>query len=138
MSQECSAPNNLEEDIPPATQPTSGGARQPPFRTPGQYWCLFNDPKLTPPLLNLGVPAVTPEAFQGLTNQAQLRLMNQRIDDVYKTIRMKDEYGKSPLWGSPFIQEIQDTPIPQHFRLQTLEAYDGGSDPMEHVVAFRA
>ncbi|RWV80656.1 hypothetical protein GW17_00058036 [Ensete ventricosum] len=68
----------------------------------------------------------------------QLHLMNQRIDNVHKTIKMKDERGESPLCGSPFIQEIQDTPIPQHFRLPMLEAYDGDSDPMEYVVAFRA
>ncbi|RWW00009.1 hypothetical protein GW17_00037048, partial [Ensete ventricosum] len=35
--------------------------------------------------------------------RAQLRLVNQRIDDVHKTIRMKDERGKSPLCGSPFM-----------------------------------
>ncbi|RRT69664.1 hypothetical protein B296_00027742 [Ensete ventricosum] len=64
--------------------------------------------------------------------------MNQRIDNVHKTIKMKDKRGESPLCGSPFIQEIQDTPIPQHFRLPMLEAYDGDSDPMEHVVAFWA
>ncbi|RRT58254.1 hypothetical protein B296_00034279 [Ensete ventricosum] len=64
--------------------------------------------------------------------------MNQRIDDIHKTIRIKDEHGESPLWGSPFIQEIQDTPIPQHFRLPTLEAYDGGSDPVDHIAAFQA
>ncbi|RRT64983.1 hypothetical protein B296_00015641 [Ensete ventricosum] len=53
---------------------------------------------------------------------------------------MKDECGESSLCGSPFIQEIQDMPIPllQHFRLSALEAYDGGSDPMKHVTAFRA
>ncbi|RWW81529.1 hypothetical protein BHE74_00010071 [Ensete ventricosum] len=51
---------------------------------------------------------------------------------------MKDEHGESPLCGSPFIQKIQDTPIPLHFHLQMLEAYDGGSDPMEHVAAFQA
>ncbi|RRT44122.1 hypothetical protein B296_00028631 [Ensete ventricosum] len=70
--------------------------------------------------------------------RAQLDLMNQRIDDVHKNIKMKDEHGKSPLCGSPFIQEIQDTPISQHFRLPMLEVYDGGSDPIEHVVAFQA
>ncbi|RRT60049.1 hypothetical protein B296_00045236 [Ensete ventricosum] len=68
--------------------------------------------------------------------RAQLRLVNQRIDDVHKTIRMKDNRGKSPLYGSPFIQKIQDTPIPQHFCFPTLEAYDGGFDPMEHVAVF--
>ncbi|RWV90162.1 hypothetical protein GW17_00047655 [Ensete ventricosum] len=39
-------------------------------RTPGRYWHLFNDLGLTLPPLSLGVPAITPEAFQGLTNQA--------------------------------------------------------------------
>ncbi|RRT57305.1 hypothetical protein B296_00041681 [Ensete ventricosum] len=70
--------------------------------------------------------------------RAQLCLINQRIDDVHKTIRMKYERGESPLCGSPFIQEIQDTPIPQHVRLSMLEAYDGGSDPMEHIATFQA
>ncbi|RRT57566.1 hypothetical protein B296_00047179 [Ensete ventricosum] len=40
-------------------------------RTPGRYWHLFNDLGLTLPPLSLGVPAITLEAFQGLTNQAQ-------------------------------------------------------------------
>ncbi|RWW57855.1 hypothetical protein BHE74_00035325 [Ensete ventricosum] len=222
-------------------QPTSGGAplplfRNPPSRTLRQYWRLFNDSGVTPPPLNLGVSTITPEAFQGLTNQvqaiagmlqaiipyipqlaqqsssqphaaslsqvgamlppegqppvtqladdqhrfpsefdhapsgnavrsptstpnasihslldpdtlssdstdslrSQLYLLNQWIDDVHKTIRMKNEYGESHLCGSPFIQEIQDTPILQHFHLLALETYDSGSDPMEYVVAFRA
>ncbi|RZR75631.1 hypothetical protein BHM03_00000108 [Ensete ventricosum] len=29
--------------------------------------------------------------------------------------------------------EIQDKPIPLYFRLPTLEAYDGGSDPIKHT-----
>ncbi|RZR77646.1 hypothetical protein BHM03_00002770 [Ensete ventricosum] len=66
----------------------------------------------------------------------QLRLVNQRIDDVCKTLRTKDECGKSPLCGSPFVQEIQDAPIPPHFRLSMLEAYDSSSDPMEHMATF--
>ncbi|RWW16253.1 hypothetical protein GW17_00019874 [Ensete ventricosum] len=142
-----------------------------PSHTLGRYWRLFNDPRLTPPPPNPGTPVVTPEAFQGLTNQvqaivrltptpnasvcslpnpdtlssdstdslrAQLRLVNQRIDDVHKTLRTKDEHGESNLCGSPFIQEIQDAANPQHFRLPMLEAYDGSSDPMKHVVAFHA
>ncbi|RWW78599.1 hypothetical protein BHE74_00013185 [Ensete ventricosum] len=64
-------------------------------------------------------------------------MMNQRIDDVHKTIRMKDKRGESPLFGSPFIQEIQGATILQHFRLPTFEAYDGGSNPMKHIAAFR-
>ncbi|RWW38000.1 hypothetical protein BHE74_00056809 [Ensete ventricosum] len=78
MSQECPTPNNPEKDVPPPTQPTSGGAPLPlfedgnlPFHTLGRYWRLFNDPGLTPPPLNPGTTMVTPEAFQGLTNQVQ-------------------------------------------------------------------
>ncbi|RRT84546.1 hypothetical protein B296_00004071 [Ensete ventricosum] len=63
----------------------------------------------------------------------QLRLVNQRIDDVRKTLRTKDERGESPLCGSPFIQEIQDAHIPPHFCLSMLKAYEGSSDPMEHI-----
>ncbi|RZR99252.1 hypothetical protein BHM03_00028766 [Ensete ventricosum] len=67
MSQERSALSNLGEDVPPTTQPTSGGAPQPPpslplfgdgnppSRTPGWYWRLFNDPGPPPPPLNLRV-----------------------------------------------------------------------------------
>ncbi|RRT46513.1 hypothetical protein B296_00013986 [Ensete ventricosum] len=62
----------------------------------------------------------------------QLRLVNQRIDNIHRTLRTKDEGGKGPFCGSPFIQEIQDAPFPM------LEAYDGSSDPTEHVVAFHA
>ncbi|RWW29874.1 hypothetical protein GW17_00005585 [Ensete ventricosum] len=81
MSQECSASANLGEDAPLVMHTTSRGVPQllPPLplfrdensssRTLGRYWHLFNDPRLTPPPLSLEVPAVTPEAFQGLTNQ---------------------------------------------------------------------
>ncbi|RWV95328.1 hypothetical protein GW17_00042048 [Ensete ventricosum] len=54
------------------------------------------------------------------------------------TLRTKDEHGEGPLRGSPFIQEIQDAPIPSHFRLSMLEAYDGSSNLMEHVAVFHA
>ncbi|RWW85382.1 hypothetical protein BHE74_00005937 [Ensete ventricosum] len=58
--------------------------------------------------------------------------------DNSKVIKTKDECGENPLSGSPFILEIQDRPIPYYFQLPMLEAYNGGSDPMEHVVMFRA
>ncbi|RWW60233.1 hypothetical protein BHE74_00032782 [Ensete ventricosum] len=44
---------------------------------------------------------------------------------------------REPPSDFPFIPEIQDRPIPHHFWLSMLEAYDGGSDPTEHVAAFR-
>ncbi|RRT73749.1 hypothetical protein B296_00013746 [Ensete ventricosum] len=66
----------------------------------------------------------------------QLRLVNQRIDDVHKTLRTKDERGESPLRGSPFVQEIHDALIPPNFPLPMLEAYDGSSDPTEQMATF--
>ncbi|RZR92464.1 hypothetical protein BHM03_00020756 [Ensete ventricosum] len=68
----------------------------------------------------------------------QLRLVNQRINDVRRTLKTKDEHTEGPLCGSPFIQEIQDAHISSHFHLPMLEAYDGSSDPTEHVAAFYA
>ncbi|RRT73962.1 hypothetical protein B296_00006328 [Ensete ventricosum] len=98
MSQQRSALGNLGEDVPLAMQPTSEGAPQPPpplplfgdenlpSHTPGQYWCLFNDPRLTPPLLNLGVSVITPDAFQGLANQVQaIAGMLQTITPTFRS-----------------------------------------------------
>ncbi|RWV83162.1 hypothetical protein GW17_00055272 [Ensete ventricosum] len=55
---------------PPPPLPLFGDVN-PPSRTPERYWRLFNDLGQIPPPLNLEIPAVTPEAFQGLTNQVQ-------------------------------------------------------------------
>ncbi|RRT55997.1 hypothetical protein B296_00037472 [Ensete ventricosum] len=107
-----SSPQSLTRPL-PATQL---GARHP--------YCSLSDPD-----------TLSSDSIDSL--RAQLPLMNQRIDDVHKTIMMKDKRGESPLCGSPFIQEIQDTPTPQYFRLPMLEANDGGSDPMEYVAAFQ-
>ncbi|RWV91108.1 hypothetical protein BHE74_00035203 [Ensete ventricosum] len=52
-------------------------------------------------------------------------------------VRSKEELRESSTGRSPFISEVQDKPILQHLRLPLLEAYDGSSDPMEHVAAFR-
>ncbi|RZS07357.1 hypothetical protein BHM03_00038196 [Ensete ventricosum] len=248
MSQERSTPVNPREDVPPVTQPTSGGTIRLPLALPsfrdgnmpshtlGRYWSLLNDPGLTPPPPNPRIPVVTPEAFKGLTNRVQaiagvlqaiipyisqltkqassqpqaaslpqtrvmlpqngqppttrsidnlpyfspesdqaplggtarrpkpapsasahslsdpdtlssdstaslreqLRMVNQRIDNVHRTLRTKDERGESPLRGSPFVQDIQDAPIPPHFRLPMLETYDDSSNPTEHMATFHA
>ncbi|RWV78779.1 hypothetical protein GW17_00060195, partial [Ensete ventricosum] len=83
MSQERSTPINPREDVPPTTQPTSRGTLRlllalpsfgdgnMPSHAPGRYWSLLIDPGLTPPPPNPRTPVVTPEAFQGLTNQVQ-------------------------------------------------------------------
>ncbi|RWV90303.1 hypothetical protein GW17_00047507 [Ensete ventricosum] len=153
-------PTVAPQPMPPLSLLNDGN---PTTHTPGHYWRLFNDLGLTSPVPNLRSLAVTPEAFLGLTNQVQtivgmlqmiipyipqlsqqpsfqlqLRLVNQRIDDVQKeVIRSKDNLRESSIGDSPFVLEIQDKPIPQHFRLPMLEAYDGDSNPIDHVVTFR-
>ncbi|RZS06680.1 hypothetical protein BHM03_00037382 [Ensete ventricosum] len=154
---------NLGGTFRPSLTLSSFGDRNIASHTSGRYWSLLNDPGLTPPPLNPRTPmsdqapsgdaAKRPEPSPNASAHSfldpdtlssdstdslreQLHLVNQRIDDVRRTLRMKDERGEGPLRGSPFIQEIQGAPIPSHFHLLMLEAYDGRSDPMEHVAMF--
>ncbi|RWW75172.1 hypothetical protein BHE74_00016828 [Ensete ventricosum] len=104
-------------------------------------WSRIWPPRAAQPSVQSPHPMRQPVAFRTLTHSSdspdslreQLCLVNQRIDDVRRTLRMKDERGEGPLCGSPFIQEIQDAPISSHFRLPMLEAYNGSSDPTEHA-----
>ncbi|RWW37012.1 hypothetical protein BHE74_00057925 [Ensete ventricosum] len=59
-----------------------------------------------------------------------------RSCDPKEVLNSKGEIGESSKGGSPFTPEIQGKPIPASFRLPTLELYDGGGDPTEHIVAF--
>ncbi|RZR81740.1 hypothetical protein BHM03_00008034 [Ensete ventricosum] len=102
-----------------------GHATKQPELVPSASACNFSDPD-----------TLSSDSIGSL--REQLHLVNQRIDDVRRTLRTKDEHAEGPLCGSPFVQEIQDAHIPSHFRLPMLEAYDGSSDPMEHVAAFYA
>ncbi|RRT84784.1 hypothetical protein B296_00002413 [Ensete ventricosum] len=48
----------------------------------------------------------------------QLRLVNQRLDEVRKDFaKSKEEVGESSKAESPFVPEIQDEPVPHGFRL---------------------
>ncbi|RWW23056.1 hypothetical protein GW17_00012715 [Ensete ventricosum] len=71
--------------------------------------------------------------------RVQLRRVNKWLDEVQKEVtKSKEEAGGSSKQGPPFAPEIRDKPIPTSFGLPALESYDRSSDPIEHVVAFRA
>ncbi|XP_065017713.1 uncharacterized protein LOC135644173 [Musa acuminata AAA Group] len=66
--------------------------------------------------------------------RAQLSQVNQCLDAFQQELwRLHSEPNEGASSGSPFTQEVQDKPVPLNFRFLTLEMYDGGSDPMEHV-----
>ncbi|RZS26770.1 hypothetical protein BHM03_00060161 [Ensete ventricosum] len=117
--------NNLPRFLPEFDHAPSSDAARRLTSTPNASICSLPGPD-----------TLSSDSIDSL--RAQLNLVNQQIDDVHKTIRMRDEHRESSFCGSPFIQEIQDTPILQHFCLPALEAYDVGSDPTEHVVVFKA
>ncbi|XP_064962889.1 uncharacterized protein LOC135611252 [Musa acuminata AAA Group] len=70
--------------------------------------------------------------------KVQFSQVNRRLDEFRRELqRSRDESSEGTSGGSPFVQEIQEKPIPLNFRVPALETYDGGSDPAEHVAAFR-
>ncbi|RWV79081.1 hypothetical protein GW17_00059845 [Ensete ventricosum] len=122
-----------------------------PAPTLNRYWKLLNDPGFSPPIANLDPPVVSTEAFLGLTHQVQnLTEMMQTIvphipqlmqthNEVQKEfVKSKEESDEISKGESSFISEIQDKPVPTNFQLLALETYDDSSDPLEHIVAFRA
>ncbi|RWW59540.1 hypothetical protein BHE74_00033512 [Ensete ventricosum] len=130
MSQKRSTPINPKEDAPPATQPTPGPSSRPPTTPLPQTRTIppltthsidnlphfFSESNQAP----LGDATKQPEPVPSMSAhdfldpdilssdstdslREQLHLVNQRIDDVHRTLRTKDEHAESPLCGSPFV-----------------------------------
>ena len=71
--------------------------------------------------------------------RAQLSRVNQCLDEFKREFQKSpSESSKGGSGKSPFTKEVQDKSVPLNFRLLTLETYDGGSDPTEHIFAFQA
>ncbi|RRT55364.1 hypothetical protein B296_00016362 [Ensete ventricosum] len=121
MSQERPMPINPGEDG--SDQAPSEDTTKRPEPTPSASIHNFSDPD-----------TLSSDSTGSL--REQLHLVNQRIDDAYRTLRTKDEHAEGPLRDSPFVQEIQNVPIPSQFHLSMLEAYDDSFDPTKHMKAF--
>ncbi|XP_065039408.1 uncharacterized protein LOC135673936 [Musa acuminata AAA Group] len=112
---------------PPREPPTSP---RMPLSQPGEQAMLF--PGRTE------LEALSSSSADSL--RAQLRLVNQRLDDVQKEIRAGSPGGPAEAkhQGSPFVPKILEHAIPPSFRLPPLDTYDGSADPSDHTAAFRA
>ncbi|THU50908.1 hypothetical protein C4D60_Mb06t25320 [Musa balbisiana] len=106
-------------------------------QTPGHYWHLFNDPGLLPLGAVAGQLVFSVEAFLNLTHQVQARdALTFSEANTLSSDSANDSF-QAQLWllNQHF---NEDKSIPLKFHLPTIEAYDGGSDSMEHVTTFWA
>ncbi|XP_064950563.1 uncharacterized protein LOC135604834 [Musa acuminata AAA Group] len=72
------------------------------------------------------------DSTEGL--RAQLRLVGRRLYEVQREVRRtRGDPGAKQHQGSPFTPEIQEQAIPPHFRLPSLDPYDGATDPADHL-----
>ncbi|RWW24506.1 hypothetical protein GW17_00011202 [Ensete ventricosum] len=76
------------------------------------------------------------EVYLGLRSLVGVMNCDSQRQEMHRIKNVNN--GDNTTRGSPFIQEIQDKLISLNFRLSKLEAYDGGSDPVGHVIVFRA
>ncbi|RRT31289.1 hypothetical protein B296_00053345, partial [Ensete ventricosum] len=82
--------NNLPHFSPGSDQAPSGDAAKRPEPAPSASVGSFLDPD-----------TLSSDSTSSL--REQLCLVNQRIDDIRRTLRTKDEHAEGPLRGSPFV-----------------------------------
>ncbi|GMH19400.1 hypothetical protein Nepgr_021241 [Nepenthes gracilis] len=66
----------------------------------------------------------------------QTPLVRPTVDQIGTTCSRNDERAID-LDRSPFIAEILSRPLPSKFKMPSLDLYDGGSDPVDHLDHFR-
>ena len=64
----------------------------------------------------------------------RLQKMNWRIEELRHAL---PTYGEDICTDLSFSQMIMQEPIPPNFKLPQFESYDGTSDPVDHLEAFR-
>ncbi|RZS13119.1 hypothetical protein BHM03_00044649 [Ensete ventricosum] len=151
-------PQLAQATAPPRSEPQRAptnqeGSREPPVLVrpgpiePGPPKTRSETPSIIPkksaaPHLGIEHPHQDQDTLSSdSTNsfQVQLRRINERLNEVQKEVtKSKEEAAESSKHKSPFAPEIREKPVPANFRLPVLESYDGSSDPIEHVAAFRA
>ena len=60
--------------------------------------------------------------------------MTRQIEELHHA---PTAYGEDICTDPPFSQMIMQEPIPPNFKLPQFESYDGTSDPVDHLEAFR-
>ncbi|GMH05014.1 hypothetical protein Nepgr_006854 [Nepenthes gracilis] len=74
--------------------------------------------------------------FLNSKRSANATRADPRVDQIWNHVFQNDECAID-LDRSPFTTEILSRPLPSKFKMPSLDLYDGGSDPVDHLDHFR-